>query len=77
MLLMCWMVLRADDVQWIDPSRMHLNGTCVRMILRRTKTTGPGKEGRGGASLRGAGCVLWQERDWAWSGMGVVPFRSF
>ena len=43
MLLMCWMVLRADDVQWIDPSRMHLNGTCVRMILRRTKTTGPGR----------------------------------
>ena len=43
MLLMCWMVLRADDVQWIDPSRMHMNGTCVRMILRRTKTTGPGR----------------------------------
>ena len=43
MLLMCWMVLRADDVQWIDPTRMHMNGTCVRMILRRTKTTGPGR----------------------------------
>ena len=43
MLLMCWMVLRADDVQWIDPARMHMSGTCVRMILRRTKTTGPGR----------------------------------
>ena len=43
MLLMCWMVLRADDVQWIDPTRMHMSGTCVRMILRRTKTTGPGR----------------------------------
>ena len=43
MLLMCWMVLRADDVQWIDPARMHMSGTCLRMILRRTKTTGPGR----------------------------------
>ena len=43
MLLMCWMVLRADDVQWIDPARMHISGTEVRMILRRTKTTGPGR----------------------------------
>ena len=43
MLLMCWMVLRADDVQWIDPARMHMSGTCLRTILRRTKTTGPGR----------------------------------
>ena len=43
MLLMCWMVMRADDVQWVDPYRMHLNGSCLRMILRRTKTTGPGR----------------------------------
>ena len=35
--------MRADDVQWIDPARMHMSGTCVRMILRRTKTTGPGR----------------------------------
>ena len=43
MLLMCWMVMRADDVQWIDPYRMNLNATCMRLILRRTKTTGPGR----------------------------------
>eukprot|EP00435_Cladocopium_sp_Y103_P069329 s873_g33.t1 len=40
---MCWMVLRADDVQWVDPARMHMSGTCVKMILIRTKTTGPGR----------------------------------
>ena len=43
MLLMCWMVMRADDVQWIDPSRMYMDGTSARLILRRTKTTGPGR----------------------------------
>ena len=42
-LLMVWMTLRADDVQWIDPSRMHLDGICLKVVLTRTKTTGAGR----------------------------------
>ena len=42
-LLMVWMTLRADDVQWIDPGRMHLDGICLKVVLTRTKTTGAGR----------------------------------
>ena len=42
-LLMVWMTLRADDVQWIDPNRMHLDGFCLKVVLTRTKTTGAGR----------------------------------
>ena len=42
-LLMVWTTLRADDVQWIDPSRMHLDGICLKVVLTRTKTTGAGR----------------------------------
>eukprot|EP00435_Cladocopium_sp_Y103_P020573 s4599_g5.t1 len=43
MLLMVWMTLRADDVQWIDGSRLRLDGVSLRVTLMRTKTTGPGR----------------------------------
>eukprot|EP00435_Cladocopium_sp_Y103_P045520 s2527_g13.t1 len=42
-LLMCWMSLRADDVQWVDPTRMRMDSVCVRFTLLQTKTTGPGR----------------------------------
>ena len=42
-LVMHWAVLRADDTQGIDPSRISLTEICLRGVLVRTKTTGPGK----------------------------------
>ena len=43
MLLMGWGVFRADDVHYICPKRLILLNRCLRGILTRTKTTGPGK----------------------------------
>eukprot|EP00435_Cladocopium_sp_Y103_P055082 s2541_g18.t1 len=43
MLLMLWMCLRSDDVQWVDVGRMRLDSSCLRLTLMRSKTTGPGR----------------------------------
>ena len=42
-LLMHWAVLRTDDCVGIDPHRLTLSAECLRGVLVRTKTTGPGK----------------------------------
>ena len=42
-LLMAWATLRADDLQHVDPSSLMLSQLGLRLTLKRTKTTGPGK----------------------------------
>ena len=76
MLLMCWMVRRADDVQWIDPSRMHMNGSCLRMILRRTKTTGPGRRATEVPAYVARDASLAGE-DWLGSGWQLFHSEAF
>ena len=46
MLLQHWAAMRADDVQWLDPGRMTLSASGLAGVLRRTKTTGPGRRAR-------------------------------
>ena len=41
--MMVWTALRADDVNGIDYARLLLTSNCLRMVLIRSKTTGPGK----------------------------------
>lgn len=43
LLLMSWGTLRCDDLQNIDPKSCVLSQLGLRFVLRRTKTTGPGK----------------------------------
>ncbi|CAE7229727.1 unnamed protein product [Symbiodinium sp. CCMP2592] len=45
-LLMHWGVLRTDDVQWLDVCRMVFTDNGLTLVLRRSKTTGPGKKAR-------------------------------
>ena len=45
-LLMHWCTLRTDDVQWLDVGRLVFTDNGLSMILRRSKTTGPGKKAR-------------------------------
>ena len=42
-LLKNWMVLRWDDLQGLSRSRTTLTRWCLRSVLGRSKTTGPGK----------------------------------
>ena len=42
-LLKHWCGLRYDDVQAVDQARLFLGPHCLKAILSRTKTTGPGK----------------------------------
>ena len=42
-LVMHWAVLRADDCQGIDASRLSLTAVCLKGTLTKTKTTGPGR----------------------------------
>lgn len=43
-LLMVWLCLRFDDLQGLSSSRLTLSSVCLRSILGRSKTTGPGKK---------------------------------
>ena len=43
LLLMIWFCLRYDDMQGLSSARLSLSAVCLRSILGRTKTTGPGK----------------------------------
>ena len=45
-LLMHWCTLRTDDVQWLDVGRLVFTDNGLSLILRRSKTTGPGKKAR-------------------------------
>ena len=42
-LLMHWAVLRSDDCQGIDASRLSLTAVCLNGTLTKRKTTGPGR----------------------------------
>ena len=42
-LLMLWSTMRCDDVQHIDPFSVTLSQIGLKFILRRTKTSGPGR----------------------------------
>ena len=44
LLLMIWSSLRCDDVQNIDPSSIKLSQVGLRYVLRKTKTSGPGRK---------------------------------
>ena len=76
MLLSLWMCFRVDDLQWLDPNRVVFSDEGVTMILRRSKTTGPGRRAREvpayvhrEASLSGA--------DWIQAGMGLLLSEGF
>lgn len=43
LLLLLWGTMRCDDLQNVDPSSMELSQLGLKFILRRTKTSGPGK----------------------------------
>lgn len=43
LLLMIWCCLRYDDMQGLSPTRLLYSVACLRSVLGRSKTTGPGK----------------------------------
>ena len=43
LLLLLWGTMRCDDLQNVDPSSLELSQLGLKFILRRTKTSGPGK----------------------------------
>ena len=43
LLLLIWTTMRCDDIQGVDPGTFVLSQIGVKFIIRRTKTTGPGK----------------------------------
>ena len=43
LLLKLWMTLRFDDLQGLSRSRLQNTSSCLKGVLTRTKTTGPGK----------------------------------
>ena len=87
-LLQHWMALRADDVQWLDPGRMTLTASGLAGVLRRTKTTGPGRRAREvpvyvcrEVSLSGndwlqAGFNLFHRQEVYWERSYFIPFPS-
>ena len=44
LLLMTWASLRCDDVQNIDPESLKLSQVGLRFVLKKTKTSGPGRK---------------------------------
>ena len=76
MLISLWMCLRVDDLQWIDPVRLVFTDEGLTVILRRSKTTGPGRRAREvpayvhrEASLSG--------KDWLQAGVGLLAGDEF
>ena len=43
LLLLLWGTMRCDDLQNVDPASLELSQLGLRFVLRRTKTSGPGK----------------------------------
>ena len=43
LLLLIWATMRCDDIQGVDPSSFVLSQIGAKFIIRRTKTSGPGK----------------------------------
>ena len=43
LLLLLWGTMRCDDLQNVDPSSLELSQLGLKFVLRRTKTSGPGK----------------------------------
>ena len=88
MLLQHWAAMRADDVQWLDPGRMTLSSSGLAGVLRRTKTTGPGRRARevpiyvsrevslsGHDWLQEGYNLFWREEIY-WERMYFLPFPS-
>ena len=87
-LLQHWMAMRADDVQWLDPVRMTLTASGLAGVLRRTKTTGPGRRAREvpvyvsrEVSLSGndwlqAGFTLFRGPEFFWERSYFIPFPT-
>ncbi|CAE7272830.1 unnamed protein product [Symbiodinium sp. CCMP2592] len=83
-----WTAMRADDVQWLDPGRMTLTDSGLSGVLRRTKTTGPGRRAREvpvyvgrEVSLSGndwlqVGFALFKMPEVYWERMYFLPFPS-
>ena len=88
MLLQHWAAMRADDVQWLDPGRITLSASGLAGVLRRTKTTGPGRRARevpiyvsrevslsGNDWLQEGENLFWREEIY-WERMYFLPFPS-
>ena len=43
-LLKLWAALRFDDLRWVEPARVEMTASGLRLSLTRTKVTGPGKK---------------------------------
>jgi hypothetical protein len=43
-LLKYWAALRFDDLRWIEPAKVEMTASGLRLSLTRTKVTGPGKK---------------------------------
>ena len=75
-LLKVWGCFRGNDIQGIRPSRMVLNEDGLKLVLERSKTTGPGK--RTGELfafvVRDAGSSGW---DWIAAGFELLSDRRF
>ncbi|CAE8582763.1 unnamed protein product [Polarella glacialis] len=75
-LVMHWATLRIDDVANIDPARLTLSEVCLKGILTKTKTTGPGRRTREvpffvSRSCSFAGC------DWIQAGFDVWSSEEY
>jgi hypothetical protein len=87
-LVKVWACLRTDDVFGIDPARMRLTSQALVLVLRRTKTTGPGKKVQevrcfvhrlaclSGGDWLAEGFRLWQLPDFCFP-RGLLPSPAF
>jgi hypothetical protein len=70
-LVMHWAVLRSEDCQGIDASRLSLTAVCFKGTLTKTKTTGPGRHSLEVPLFISRDCVL-AGTDW----LEVVYFKG-
>ena len=75
-LLMVWMTLRCDDVQWIDIGRMIFTSSGLKLIITRTKTTGPGHRAQEVPAFIERNCSL-SGRDWLQNGWDLFQQDPF
>ena len=75
-LLMHWCTLRTDDVQWLDVGRLVFTDNGLSMVLRRSKTTGPGKKARE-VPVYVARTLSLSGKDWLGVGLEVFWMPEF
>ena len=75
-LLMHWCTLRTDDVQWLDVGRLVFTDNGLSMVLRRSKTTGPGKKARE-VPVYVARTLSLSGKDWLGVGLEVFWLPEF